>query len=240
MFAEELIRAADEYGINLSEKQVDLFNKYYEILIEWNEKINLTAIIDPRSVAVKHMIDSLSCYDESCFPQGCRVIDVGTGAGFPGLPLKIIRPDIQLVLLDSLNKRLNFLQRVVDELDLPDVQTVHARAEEGGRKKELRETFDVALSRAVARLHVLSELCLPYVKVGGWFIALKGAKYEEEVEEARRAVALLGAKSIKTVRVELPGLDDKRAILYIQKLKNTPLAYPRNAGQMAKKPLAGK
>lgn len=237
MFKQYLTEAANQYGLLLSESQITAFARYYELLIEWNEKMNLTAITDPREVAIKHMIDSLSCYSEAYFPSGCKVIDVGTGAGFPGIPLKIFRPDISLTLLDSLNKRVNFLQQVVQELALDNVMTIHARAEEGARKKELREVYHVALSRAVARLNVLCELCLPFVKPGGTFIALKGAQYEEELQEASRAVNLLGGKVAQVAPISLPGITDKRAVLYIRKEKMTSPLYPRKAGTPEKKPL---
>ena len=232
-----LQQAACDYGIQLTDKQLDELTVYYQLLIEWNEKINLTAITDPQEVAVKHMIDSLSCYEHQYFPSGCHVIDIGTGAGFPGLPLKIYRPDICLTLFDSLKKRLTFLQQVVSDLKLSETTMIHARAEEGGRKRELREQYDVVLSRAVARLNVLSELCLPFVKVGGYFIALKGAQYESERAEAEQAVAMLGGKIVAVKPVKLPGLDDKRAIIYIRKEHHTPATYPRKAGIPEKKPL---
>lgn len=237
MFTLYLRQAAIDYGIKLNEEQLSAFSRYYQLLVEWNEKMNLTAITEPQEVAVKHMIDSLSCYDAAFFAHNAKVVDVGTGAGFPGIPLKIYRPDLQLTLVDSLNKRLTFLQCVITELGLTDVVAVHARAEEGARKKELRDKFDVALSRAVARLNVLSELCLPFVAPGGCFIALKGAQYEEEANEARQAISLLGGKLIKTQPVKLPGLDDKRAVLYIRKERPTPGTYPRKPGTPEKKPL---
>lgn len=173
-FRDYLQEAAEAYGLCLTERMVEQFTLYYELLLEWNEKINLTAITEPKEVAIKHMIDSLSCLDEKVFPDGASVIDVGTGAGFPGIPLKIFRPDLKLTLLDSLNKRIKFLQEVVDRLELSEVQCIHARAEEGARNKALREKFDVAVSRAVARLQVLAEYCIPFVRVGGYFVALKG------------------------------------------------------------------
>ena len=237
MFKTFLQLAACDYGIQLTDRQLDDLNVYYQLLIEWNEKINLTAITDPQEVAVKHMIDSLSCYEQQYFPSDCHVIDVGTGAGFPGLPLKIYRPDIHLTLFDSLKKRLTFLQQVVSDLKLSEINLIHARAEEGSRKRELREQYDVVLSRAVARLNVLSELCLPFVKVGGYFIALKGAQYESERAEAEQAVAILGGKIVAVKPVKLPGLDDKRAIIYIRKEHHTPTTYPRKAGIPEKKPL---
>lgn len=236
-FQDCLKAAAIEYGLVLTERMLEQFNMYFELLIEWNEKINLTAITEPNEVAIKHMVDSLSCLDENVFPVGCNVIDVGTGAGFPGIPLKIFRPDIKLVLLDSLNKRIKFLQTVVDTLELENVECIHARAEEGARNKVLRENFDVAVSRAVARLSVLAEYCMPFVKKGGNFVALKGMKYAEEMDEGKNAVKVLGGTSIEARPVKLPQLDDKRAVLYIKKSKSTPKTYPRKAGTPDKNPL---
>ena len=236
MFKEELAKAAAEYGINLSATQMEQYNRYFELLVEWNEKINLTAITEPKEVAIKHMIDSITAYDEKLFKDGTTVIDVGTGAGFPGLPLKIFCPEIKLTLMDSLNKRVKFLQTVVEELGLQDVKCVHGRAEEAARK-EFREDFDIAVSRAVARLPVLAEYCLPFVRVGGAFFAWKGMQYQEEAEEAKKAVVLLGGSGIEIKRVHLPGMEDVRAILCIQKTKPTPKAYPRKAGMPVKKPL---
>ncbi|CUH95774.1 Ribosomal RNA small subunit methyltransferase G [Propionispora sp. 2/2-37] len=236
MFTAHLLQAAKEYGVALTEHQAKQFAEYYALLITWNEKINLTAITEPREVAVKHMIDSLSCYHEAYFPRGSKIIDVGTGAGFPGLPLKIIRPDITLTLLDSLQKRLNFLQEVVQKLALQDVRLLHARAEDAGKKLE-REQHDVALSRAVARLNVLSELCLPMVKPGGYFVALKGAQYLQEIKEGQSAVSLLGGRIEEVKPVSLPGLQDVRAVIYIRKITATPVQYPRKAGTPEKKPL---
>ena len=179
MFLEEMKKAAAAYGLELTEKQLQRLAAYYELLIAWNEKMNLTAITEPKEVAVKHMIDSLSAYDGELFQEGTTVIDVGTGAGFPGLPLKILCPGIKLTLMDSLNKRIGFLQTVVDTLGLEGVDCVHARAEEGARNKAYREKFDIAVSRAVARMPILAEYCMPFVKKGGCFLALKGMQYEE-------------------------------------------------------------
>jgi len=236
-FQDILMNAAIEYGLNLAPDQVVAMEHYYQRLLVWNEKINLTAITEPHEVAVKHMVDSLSCYQAELFTPGVSLIDVGTGAGFPGIPLKIFQQDIELTLMDSLNKRLNFLREVIDDLAFDGVQTVHARAEEAGKNKQHREQYQLAVSRAVARLNVLCELCLPFVKIGGWFIALKGAQYEEEVREADRAVTLLGGKIENIKPVNLPGLTDKRAVIYIKKIASTPQIYPRKAGTPEKKPL---
>ena len=237
MFIEEMKKAAAGYGIELSEKQLEQFNRYYELLVEWNKVMNLTAITEPHEVAVKHMIDSLTAYDASLFKEGTAVIDVGTGAGFPGLPLKIFAPAIKLTLMDSLNKRVKFLQTVVDELGLQDVVCVHARAEEGARNKAYREQFDIAVSRAVARLPILAEYCLPFVKRGGHFLALKGMQYQAEEQEAVKAIKIMGGSSTQTRPVKLPGLDDVRAVIDITKGMPTPKAYPRKAGTPTKNPL---
>lgn len=236
-FQAYLKQAACDYGLELTDKMLQQFDRYCELLLAWNEKINLTAITDPQEVAVKHMIDSLTCWDAARFKADCRVIDVGTGAGFPGIPLKIFQPQIHLTLLDSLNKRVRFLQTVVDELGLENVQCIHARAEEGARNKALREQYDLVVSRAVARLPILAEYCLPFVKVGGTFAALKGMKYGEEAEEAQKALKLLGASKAESVPVKLPYLDDKRAVVYCKKVRPTSKTYPRKAGTPEKNPL---
>lgn len=236
-FTEEMKKAAAAYGIFLREEQFAQFTRYYELLVEWNEKMNLTAITEPHDVAVKHMIDSLTAYDAELFLDSVSVIDVGTGAGFPGLPLKIAYPHIKLTLMDSLKKRVGFLQTVVDELGLRDVACVHARAEEGARNPQYREAFDLAVSRAVARLPVLAEYCLPFVKVGGHFLALKGKDYEAEMEEAAKAAKILGGKAPTARRVTLPELDDVHAVVTIEKFTKTSKTYPRKAGTPAKKPL---
>ena len=237
MFRDEMKKAAEDFGLTLSETQLAQFTRYYELLVEWNEKMNLTAITEEHEVAVKHMVDSLSAYDPALFNGAVSIIDVGTGAGFPGLPLKIFCPDIRLTLMDSLNKRVHFLQTVVDELGLEGVDCVHARAEEGARNKKYREQFDLAVSRAVARLPILCEYCLPFVKRGGHFLALKGRAYAEEVEEAAKAIKVMGGSKTEMREVHLPGLDDKRAIITVTKTMPTPKVYPRKAGTPAKNPL---
>lgn len=236
-FAASLAAAAKESGLVLTQAQIEAFAAYNDLLLAWNEKVNLTAITAPQEVAVKHVVDSLSCYDEKIFPAAVSVVDVGTGAGFPGLPLKIYRPGIRLTLLDSLNKRLNFLREVVERLGFTGVEIVHARAEEAGRMKDHRDRYMVATSRAVARLNALAELCLPFVAVGGHFVALKGAQYREELDEAGRAIAALGGQVAEVRPVRLPGLDDSRAVIYIRKVSPTPSAYPRRPGLPEKKPL---
>lgn len=236
-FVDELKIAAIEYGLNLTEDQISAFNKYYELLYEWNKKINLTAITEPKDVAIKHMVDSLSCFKSDLFKENTSLIDVGTGAGFPGLPLKIFYPSLKLTLLDSLNKRVKFLQLVVDELGLKDVEVIHARSEEAARNKKYREKFDLATARAVARLPIICEYCLPFVKDGGTFIALKGRQYEEEATQAQKAIKVLGGEISDIMPVKLPEIDDKRAVIYIKKIKSTPKTYPRKAGTPERNPI---
>ena len=236
-FVDELKAVAKEYGLELTTAQMTQFNTYYDLLVEWNQKINLTAITEPKDVAIKHMVDSLSCFKPNLFEENCSLIDVGTGAGFPGLPLKIFFPSLKLTLLDSLNKRVKFLQLVVDTLGLKDVNVIHARSEEAAKNKKYREQFDFATARAVARLPILCEYCLPFVKLNGMFIALKGRQYEEEIAEAGKAIKVLGGKLVKTMPVKLPEIDDKRAVIYVQKVKATPKTYPRKAGTPDKNPI---
>lgn len=236
-FRDEVRKAAADFGTPLDDIQTDQLVLYYSLLLEWNNKMNLTAITDPHEVAVKHVVDSLSAFDGGLFRDGVRAVDVGTGAGFPGLVLKIYFPSMELVLLDSLQKRVKFLETVISELGLKAVSCVHGRAEEAGRQKDYRERFDLAFSRAVARLSVLAEYTLPFVRVGGSLLALKGARYAEEMEEAKGAAKILGGGAPTAKPIKLPGLDDGRAIVRIDKEKPTPKAYPRKSGTPEKKPL---
>lgn len=235
-FLEALISKGKEAGLSFSEKQLEQFSLYFDLLIETNKVMNLTAITEPEEVAVKHIIDSLLAYDEKVFP-GKLLGDVGTGAGFPGIPLKIYCPELKVVLLDSLAKRLKFLDNVIETLGLKDITCVHLRAEDAGQNKDHREKYDLVTARAVARLSVLSEYCLPLVKQGGYFIAMKGSKFVEEIAEGRTAVGILGGEIISAEEVKLPGLDDGRAIIRIRKIKKTPVKYPRKAGVPEKQPL---
>lgn len=234
-FQKILAESAAQAGYELSALQLEQFEKYYEMLVETNKVMNLTALTEPQDVAVKHFVDSLMAYADY-FP-GKVLADVGTGAGFPGIPLKIYCPSLKVVLIDSLAKRLNFLQRVIAELGLKDIECVHLRAEDAGKNPAHREKYDIVTARAVARLSVLSEYCLPLVKVGGVFVALKGAKYQEEIAAAGKALSVLGGKLIEAKKVELPGLNDGRAVVTIKKVKASPKAYPRNAGLPDKNPL---
>lgn len=237
-FTKILVKKGEEAGLKFTELQLSQFTRYYELLIETNKVMNLTALTEPEDVAVKHMIDSLLAYDDSF--SGKTLADVGTGAGFPGIPLKIYCPSLKVVLIDSLGKRLKFLDTVIQELGLENITCRHMRAEDAGHNKELRENFDFVTARAVARLSVLSEYCLPLVKKDGFFIALKGSKYADEIVEADKAVKILGGKLVAADLVKLPGLDDGRAIIRIKKLKSTPNQYPRKAGTPDKQPLGGK
>lgn len=238
---QRLIRYAAGYGVTVSPEAAEKYAGYARLLVEWNQKMNLTAITDPEGMLVKHFLDSLTA--APLLPDGpCRLIDVGTGAGFPGVPLAILRPDIELTLLDSLQKRLIFLETLCHELGLP-VTLVHARAEEGGRQAALRERFDVAAARAVASLPVLAEYCLPFVKPGGRFIALKGPDADKELEAAQKAVALLGGRTHSAETVTLPndpaftGERGQRRLVLIDKIAPTPQKYPRPSAKIAKQPL---
>lgn len=232
---ELLSEQAQKWGVCLSGKQLEMFCLYADLLREWNEKINLTAITQPEEVAVKHFLDSLSPLRFVDIPQDASLIDVGTGAGFPGIPLLIVRPDIRLTLLDSLNKRLLFLQEVLGALGLA-AETVHARAEEAGRNPKYREKYDFAVSRAVAPLNILFEYCLPLVKPEGRFISMKGPQAEEEIHSALPAASLLSGKIEKTEKLSLPD-GSGRTIIVIKKNGCNKKIYPRHGSKIAKKPL---
>lgn len=225
-----------DYKITLTENQYEQFQKYFELLVEWNGKMNLTAITDESGVALKHFADSLSLLNFVDIPQNSSLADVGTGAGFPGVVLKIARPDIKLTLIDSLNKRLVFLGEVCAQLGI-DAELIHSRAEDGARDEKLRESFDFVASRAVARMNVLSEYCLPYVKVGGAFCAMKGAQANEEFKESLNAINTLGGKLENKYFFELPENGGERAIAVVRKVKNTPQKYPRQSGKIKAKAL---
>ena len=227
---------AEKAGFSLTENQLIQFKNYAELLVEWNEKMNLTAITEPAEIVTKHFIDSL--YGLKFLKGRKTVIDVGTGAGFPGLPLKIAKPDIELTLLDSLNKRLTFLTEVKNQLGLDKTECVHSRAEDGAvLTSPLREAFDVAVSRAVANLSCLCEYCLPYVKRGGVFLAYKGPDTEEEIENAQNAIEILGGELTGVYNYTIPETDITHSIVVITKVKNTPEKYPRLQGKIQKKPL---
>ena len=225
---------ANEININLNDEKIEKFLKYKEMLKEWNEKINLTAIVEDNDIIIKHFIDSLTI--EKYVGEKIRLIDVGTGAGFPGIPLKIVKSNIELTLMDSLKKRLIFLNEVSKELKLENVQIIHGRAEDIGKDVKYRETYDIATARAVANINVLWEYCLPLVKVGGIFICMKGSNIEE-LEESEKALEKLGGKIEKVEEICLPGTEIERNIIIIRKVKNTPKEYPRKAGVPSKNPI---
>ena len=226
-------------GFGLDAAQIERCEKFYRLVIEQNRVMNLTAITEPREFAIKHIIDSLSAWDDEIFQGVETLADVGTGAGFPAIPLKIFKPQLKLCLIDSLAKRTEFLKKVVAELELENVEIIHGRAEDLSKQKTFRERFDVVTSRAVARLNVLAEYCLPFVKVGGKFVALKGKNFQEELDEARAAIKILGGGEILIREIKLPTLDDKRAVIYIDKKKSTPEKYPRRESLIRKVNLGG-
>ncbi|MDF2589223.1 MAG: rRNA m(7)G-527 methyltransferase [Anaerocolumna sp.] len=226
-----------EFHITLSEKQIEQFIKYYEMLIEKNKVMNLTAITEYEEVISKHFVDSLSLIKVFEVRQEVSVLDMGTGAGFPGIPLKIAFPDWEIVLIDSLNKRVNFLNEVITELGLKKISALHGRAEDYGHKIEFRESFDLCVSRAVAKLSTLSEYCMPYVKVNGFFIPYKAGNIEAELDESKAAMHVLGGKVESVNSFNLPKSDIERTLLKIKKIKSTPKMYPRTAGKPAKEPI---
>ena len=236
-FEEILAARAAEAGIPLTAEQIGQFSVYHEMLLDWNTRMNLTALTAPEDVAVKHIIDSLTAYDAALFDGARTLIDVGTGAGLPGIPLAVYVPHLTVTLLDALNKRVRFLTEVTAAMGLPNVRCIHARAEEAARTAEHRAAYDIVVSRAVARLPVLLEYTLPFVRVGGTLLALKGRAYAEEQKEARRAAEVLGGGRITARPVHLPGLDDVRAILTVTKERQTPAIYPRGGGAPARRPL---
>lgn len=229
--------ASLEVGLDLTEVQYDQFIKYMRLLQEWNEKINLTAITEDEEVIKKHFIDCIKSFKSEAIKNAETIIDVGTGAGFPGLPIAIMNPNVRVTLLDSLNKRINFLNLVVRELGLKNVVTIHSRAEDGARNKELREKFDVATSRAVANMSVLSEFCIPYVKINGHFIALKGPAIEEELKDAQKAIEVLGGELKGKIEYDIEESDLNHNIVEVKKVRNCPKVYPRKAGTVNKNPI---
>ena len=234
-FLEVLKNSTKEFGIDLEDDKLKKFETYKDLLKEWNNKINLTAILDDTDIAIKHFLDSLSI-SEYVKKEGASLIDVGTGAGFPGIPLKIVKDDIDVVLLDSLEKRTKFLNQVIESLDLGKIRTVHGRAEDFGVNEKYREKFDYVTARAVANLPVLLEYCLPFAKVGGLFIAMKGSNIDE-LKMSQNALNKLGGKIVDIKEFSLPNSDYKRNVIFVEKVRNTPKGYPRKAGKPAKMPL---
>ena len=225
------------FGVVLTEEQVNQFLKYFELLVEWNSFMNLTAITEYDEIMKKHFVDSLSLIKTYDVSKKVSVIDVGTGAGFPGLALKIAYPNLQVTLLDSLNKRINFLNEVISQLGLTGVETVHGRAEDFAKPNMLRGKFDLCVSRAVANMSTLSEYCLPFVKIGGEFISYKSEKINEEMIAAKNAISILGGKFERSEEFMLPDSDIYRNLVVIKKVKETPKKFPRKAGLPSKEPL---
>ncbi len=235
---EEILRQGiNGFGIEANDQMINDLKTYREILVDWNQKMNLTGIEEEREVFIKHFLDSISAVSNGYIKNGISLIDVGTGAGFPGLPLKICLRDIKLTLLDSLNKRINFLQEVSNTVNLEDVEFIHGRAEDFGKDSKYREQFDVATARAVAGLPILMEFCVPFVKLGGYFVCLKGPNANLELEESQKAMEVLGLEFIEKIDIELPNEELKHNILVFKKVKNTPEKYPRKAGKPAKSPI---
>ena len=234
----EILKAGIEgFNLEASDEKLEKLKKYREILVEWNKVMNLTGIEEEREVFVKHFLDSISAVTNGYINDNTSLIDVGTGAGFPGMPLKICLDNLKLTLLDSLNKRINFLQEVANELDLEDIDFVHGRAEDFGKKEEYREKFDVATARAVAGLPILMEFCVPFVKVGGYFICLKGPNANLELEESKVAMEVLGIEFVEKIDIKLPDLELNHNILVFKKNKSTPSKYPRKSGKPSKNPI---
>lgn len=240
IFVDKMTAGLEEVGISLSDHQMDQFYQYYELLIEWNKVMNLTAITELDEVVSKHFVDSLTLiravYDINEIKG--RVIDVGTGAGFPGIPLKIAFPNLKITLLDSLNKRIKFMNEVIGQLALDEVMTIHGRAEDFGRNPGYREQYDYCVSRAVANAATLSEYCLPFVKVGGCFIPYKSGKIDEELETGAKAIRMLGGEIEQVVRFQLESVDADRALVVIRKKEKTAKKFPRKAGVPSKEPIA--
>lgn len=234
-FNEDLKRLLQEININVNEEQLHSFYKYMNLLLEWNEKINLTALTEQNDIILKHFVDSLTVL--KYIKDNKTIVDVGTGAGFPGIPLSVVCKNNKFTLVDSLNKRINFLDEVKKELDLKNIETIHSRAEDFGQNKIYREQFDYAVSRAVANLSVLVEYLIPLVKVGGKIICMKGCEIEEEVDDAKFAIKELGGEIKEIEDFYLPETDMKRNVIIIEKIKNTSEKYPRKAGTPSKQPL---
>ncbi len=234
-FEKIMIEYGKKINIKFTKEQLTKFYEYMNLLLQWNEKINLTAIIEPKEIILKHFIDSLTI--NRYLKENSKLADVGTGAGFPGIPLKIVRPDLKITLVDSLNKRINFLNEVITRLNLKEISTVHSRIEDFGKNKEYREKFDFVTARAVANLSVLSEYLLPISKVGGKCICMKGSNVEEELDTGKNAIKILGGKINCIDQFELPESDISRNIIVLDKIKNTLAKFPRKAGVPSKEPL---
>ena len=234
-FNELMISYAEKMNLMFTGEQLNKFHKYMNLLIEWNKKINLTAIVKPEEIILKHFIDSLTI--NTYIDENQMIVDVGTGAGFPGIPIKIYRPDLKVVLVDALNKRINFLNEVIQELELKNIETVHSRIEDFGKNNKYRESFDIVTARAVANLSVLSEYLLPLANIGGKCICMKGNEVSEECDNGKKAIEILGGKILNIDSFQLPGSNISRNIIVLQKTKKTPSRYPRKPGIPKKEPL---
>jgi len=235
-YYELMDKACKNVDLEFDENKYSKFIEYKNLIQQWNEKINLTAITDEQEIIKKHFIDSIKVFNLKEFKNSKHVIDIGTGAGLPGIPIKIVKPEIEIVLLDSLLKRVNFLNQVIKDLKLESISAVHGRAEDFGREK-YREFFDIAVSRAVANLTLLSELSLPFVKVGGYFVAMKGPAVESEISDANTAISKLGGKLENVIKVDIEDSDLKHNLVVIRKIFKTPVQFPRKPGIAQKKPL---
>ncbi|MBR5536090.1 MAG: 16S rRNA (guanine(527)-N(7))-methyltransferase RsmG [Clostridia bacterium] len=234
---EILKEEAEKFNIEITKSMMEKFQIYQDMLLEYNSFMNLTAITDPYEVKIKHFLDSITLLGERKLKQGANVIDIGAGAGFPSLPNAIVRDDVNFTMLDSLGKRVNFLNAVVEKLELKNAKAVHMRAEDGGRDKSMREKYDVAVARAVADLSVLSEYALPFVKEGGYFLAMKGTAPQEEIERAKKAIKTLGGQIERVNEIKIEPLELNHTIVVIKKIGKTPSLYPRKAGTPSKNPL---
>ena len=232
-FKEELKEQFNKYGFNITETQINQFEEYYKLIIDWNNKINLTAITEQSQVIEKHFLDSILPINQ--FKSGATVIDIGSGAGFPGIPLKIMRPDLKITLLDSLNKRINFLNIVIDQLGLTDIVAIHGRSEDMAKKPQYREYFDIATARAVAKLNILAEYCIPFIKVNGQFIAYKSVDLETEIKDSANAMNKLYFKHNETIKLSLN--ENERNIGIFVKINKTPANYPRGQNKPRTNPL---
>jgi len=232
-----LNEASNNEGLEFNEKKYNQFMEYKSLIKEWNEKVNLTAIKEDGEIVKKHFIDSMKVFKFDQLKNAENVIDIGTGGGFPGIPMKIIKPEINVVLLDSLNKRINFLNEVIKSLELKNIKAIHGRAEDFAQEAQYREKFDIAVSRAVANLTVLSEYCIPYVKLGGYFVAMKGPAVEEEIKLSKNAIRMLGGRIEHIEKVHIEGSDLNHNLVIISKIALTHKKYPRKAGMVTKDPL---
>jgi len=230
-------KASINVGLEFNEKKYAEFMRYKDLIKEWNEKINLTAIKEDEEIVKKHFIDSMKVFEFDQLKNAKNIIDIGTGGGFPGIPMKIIKPEINIVLLDSLNKRIKFLDEVIKDLQLENIKAIHGRAEDYAQEVQYREKFDIAVSRAVANLTVLSEFCIPYVKVGGYFVAMKGPAVEEEIKLSKNAIRMLGGKIEHIEKVQIEDSDLNHNLVIIKKIAGTNKKYPRKAGMVTRSPL---